>query len=156
MLLLPGEKWEKAGVKRGRKASKGGLYYNGVSTLLCFLRHLSLLLLSLLPPLLFPLLFTSRLSCYLVALQVLIYTWWSYLVSANQHCMLSVVVFLPYFHRYLVFCGSTLAQYAVEKLKRSPGMVLHFYFGHRISALLILNQIFILQWLLMDIYIYLI
>lgn len=76
MLLLPGEKWERAGVKRGRKASKGGLYYNGVSTLLCFLRYLSLLLLlSLLLPLLFPLLFTSRLSCYLVALQVLIYTW---------------------------------------------------------------------------------
>lgn len=75
MLLLPGEKWERAGVKRGRKASKGGLYYNGVSTLLCFLRYLSLLLLSPLLPLLFPLLFTSRLSCYLVALQVLIYTW---------------------------------------------------------------------------------
>lgn len=45
MLLLLGEKWERAGVKRGRKASKGGLYYNGVSTLLCFLRHLSFLLL---------------------------------------------------------------------------------------------------------------
>lgn len=72
MLLLPGEKWEKAGAKRGRKVSKGGLYYNGVSTPLYFLRHLSLLLLL---PLLFPHLFTSRLSCYLVALQVLIYTW---------------------------------------------------------------------------------
>lgn len=38
MLLLPGEARREGSAQGERKASKGGLYYNGVSSLLCSLR----------------------------------------------------------------------------------------------------------------------